>query len=53
MDFKASKEDEEFRLEVRKFIQDNWDPKGFFFRFQPARNPFGISKNGIPFGPPK
>ena len=29
MDFKASKEDEEFRLEVRQFIQDNWDPKGF------------------------
>ena len=29
MDFKATKEDEEFRLEVRQFIQDNWDPKGF------------------------
>ena len=29
MDFKASKEDEAFRLEVRKFIQDNWDSKGF------------------------
>lgn len=29
MDFQLSPEDEAFKHEVREFIQNNWDPKGF------------------------